>query len=145
MKTRITILLIGATVLSAYGQIRKSDLLGKWICENNDSLYYTNKYVTLYSDSTYKEQSNQCDFVEWTVKTDRFMFTNINKCADDGQTRMSMALLKHGIALKKIGRKRIIELTKGEEVYERFKVIEFRETRVDNNSRNIRILKLKRV
>jgi hypothetical protein len=144
MKIRITILLIGATVLSAYGQIRKSDLLGRWICENNDSLYYTNKYVTFYSDSTYKEQSNQCNFIEWTIKTDRFMFTNINKCTD-GHTWMSMTLLKHGITLNKIGRKRIIELTKGEEVYERFKVIEFREARVDNNSRNIRILKLKRV
>jgi hypothetical protein len=53
--------------------------------------------------------------------------------------------LKYGIDVKKVGRRKIIELTKGSEVVEKFKVIEFRQQRVDNNSRKIKVLKLKRI
>lgn len=146
MKIRLTTLLIGATVLSTYGQINKSDLLGEWVCENNEGSYYRSKYITLYGDSTFQDRSNQCNFIEWSIKLDRFMFANINKCTDDGLTRMSMSLFKYGINVKKrAGRKTIIELTKGEEVYETFKVIEFSKQGTKRHSQNPRILKLKRV
>jgi hypothetical protein len=144
MKFWITLLLVSTAVFSAHGQIDKSDLLGEWICENNDSLYYTSKYVTFYSDSSFKDKSNQCDFIEWIVKPEKFMFVNTNKCVEDGLTRINTTLLKNEINLKRVGRKIIIELTRGAEVYDKFKVIDLKEERVDNNSRNIKILKLKR-
>jgi hypothetical protein len=68
MKICLTICLITVTVLSAYAQSDKRHLSGDWICENNDSSYYTNEYVTLYNDSAFKNRSNQCNFLEWAIK-----------------------------------------------------------------------------
>ena len=73
------------------------------------------------------------------------MLTNINKCVNAGQTQMTFTLLKHGIDVKRRGVKQIMELKEGEEVYERFKVIQFGEQRIHNESRTFKILKLKRV
>lgn len=145
MKNQITIVLILTTALSSYGQISRTELLGKWICENNDSSYYENKLVTFYSDSAFKDRSSQCNFVEWTIETDRFFITGLNKCLNDGQVHGSMSLLRDDIDLSKDGRKRIIELVRGDDVYARFKVVEFGRQRVDNNSRTIKVLKLKRL
>jgi hypothetical protein len=145
MKNQITIALILTTALSTYGQVSKTELLGKWICENNDSAYHKNKHITFYSDSAFKDRSSQCNFVEWTIETDRFFMTLLNKCLNDGQVRGSMSLLKDRIDLRKAGRKRIIELVRGDQVYDRFKVVEFGQQRVDNNSRTIKVLKLKRL
>jgi hypothetical protein len=58
---------------------------------------------------------------------------------------MGMSLLKNGIDIRKAGRKTVIELLRGEEVYDKFKVVEFSEKSVDNNSRTIKVLKLKRI
>jgi hypothetical protein len=103
MKFRITIYLLMLSALSVYGQVGQHDLLGMWICENNDSLYYRSKYITLYNDSIFQEQSAHCNFVEWTIKPDRFLLTNLSKCVNSEEIRMQMTLLKHGLTLKKVG------------------------------------------
>jgi hypothetical protein len=141
MKNQIAILFIIMTSLTTYGQFSKTELLGEWICENKDSSYYKSKYVTFYSDSTFKHESNRCDFVEWTIETDRFFIVNVNKCLNT----LSTKLLRPDIELKKYRWKRIIELVRGDRVCDKFKIVEFSEQRSDNNSRAIKILKLKRV
>lgn len=145
MKTYTIIILVMSAVITTHAQVDNTDLLGGWFCENNDSLYYKNTYVTLYNDSLFRDESNQCNFIVWTIDSDRVFISKVNKCVDDGEVRMSMSLLKYGIRIKKAGGKRIIEFLRGEEVYESFKVIAFQEQRVGNNTPTRKILKLKRV
>lgn len=146
MKMCLTISLIVLCVLSACGQIRKSELTGKWTCENNDSLYYRSRYITLYSDSSFRDQGDQCNFIQWMIDSDRVLLTTINNCSDNGILGMSTSLVKYAINLKsKGGRRSIIELSEGERIYERFRIVEFRKENGNSHSPYKRIFKLKRV
>ncbi|NOS92450.1 MAG: hypothetical protein HOP30_11045 [Cyclobacteriaceae bacterium] len=141
------ILLFLISAFTASGQANKSALLGRWICTNKDSVYYTSKYIVFYSDSTFKNESNQCEFVTWVISAKKLSITKWNECLPDGRVRFSSYFSKPELQLnlKKVRRKKIIELVRGKEVVEQFKIIEFSEQRVDKDSQVIKILKLKRI
>lgn len=140
----LVIYLISMTVVSAFGQLNKPDIFGEWICENTDSAYYKSKYITLYSDSSFRNQSKECDFVKWTIDSKGLNFTNINKCVQPGYLRISASLGKKTIDLRKVKRRQVLELTNRGHRFDKFEIVGF-ERKKGDNLRDIRILKLKRV
>ena len=144
--SRLTLMVVVTiSALTASAQNSKSDLFGTWISENNDSLFYTSKYVTLYNDSTFIDRSNHCNFVEWTIQPEQLLESTRNKCVDNVQSNFTMSLWKQNLMFKRVGRRRTIELVGGNEVYARFRIIRFRVTRTDDKAGVIKVLKLKRI
>lgn len=139
------VLLFLISAFTASGQVNKSALFGSWICVNKDSAYYTSKYIVFYSDTTFVKKSTQCEFVEWNISKEELSILRM-KCLPDGNIHMSVDFSKPKVQLNlKVRRKKIIELVRGKEVIEQFKIIEFIEQRVNKDSQVIKILKLKRI
>ncbi|MFN8889047.1 MAG: hypothetical protein ACK5WF_16420, partial [Cyclobacteriaceae bacterium] len=105
------------------------------------------KYIVFYSDTTFIRKSNQCEFVTWEINAEKLYIMTWTECLPDGKVHMSFYFSKPRLQLnlKKVRRKKIIELVRGKEVIEQFKIIEFSEQRVDKDSQVIKILKLKRI
>jgi hypothetical protein len=139
------VLLFLTTTFTVSGQVNKTALLGKWICENKDSAYYTSKYIVFYSDSTFVNKSKPCEFVIWNIEEEGISITRVTKCLPDGNVRLTASFSKPQLNLKKVRRKKIIELVRREGVVEQFKIIEFSEQRMDKHSPVNKILKLERI
>jgi hypothetical protein len=146
MKTKIiysTILLYILKTTVAFGQVSRSDLLGEWITNNNDSLYFKSDTLELHEDINYRYSINTCHLIKWLINKRSFQEYSIFTCSEPGREFYSNT--KESLSIKQKGNLQIIEIRKGKFIKSQYLILEYQESRVDRYPYDVKKLKLKRI
>ena len=67
MRNFVCIFIFFTLSLSVSGQIRKSDLVGEWQTNNDDSLYYRTDTINLFKDINHFYNTDTRQLIRWTI------------------------------------------------------------------------------
>jgi lipoprotein-anchoring transpeptidase ErfK/SrfK len=133
-----------ALSLGACAQQNAIDLEGEWTAINADSAYYKNNDIEFHQDINYYVKAKQCYYVYWRVlnKTD-LQIENHFVCTEPGRVTRSQE--KETFKLNKKGGTQEIEIQRGGKTVEKFKVVEYKEVKIDSYPYDTKILRVQRI
>lgn len=133
-------------LFSQFAEAQKTqiDLKGEWTAINTDSAYYKNDEIEFHQDINYYVKAKQCYFVYWRVlnKAD-LQIENHFVCTEPG--RVKRAQEKETFKLNKKGEAQEIEIRRGGKVIDKFKVVEYKEIKIETYPYDTKLLKLVRI
>jgi hypothetical protein len=141
-KGLLTILIFVITTGQSFGQLTREDIDGDWETDNKDSLYYKSDTIEFIQDANWEYRRKTCDIVVLRVSKSDFKFINSYLCTEPGRERWTNG--KQTIKIKKGKTGQTIEIKVLDKV-ETFKIIDYKEERVERYPWDIKKLKLKRV
>jgi len=134
----ISILLLCYTV--ATGQINRKDIVGDWETNNHDSLYYKADTILLYNSLNHLFPKETCNIVKWSISKRSFKIENVSICSEAGL--ISEHTNEEKLQLYKSDFGRIIKLKRNEMPFDKFKIVELNERRINVFPYEIKELKL---
>ena len=126
------------TSLSLNGQIKRSDLIGEWRTGNEDSLYYASDSITFHMDANHQFDGKTCHVLDWRKERGNFRLTETFLCTEPGRVRGYVYNEK--LLLKKTDFGQIIQYKRRGKLIDQFKVITFKESKVDRYPYDIKQL-----
>ena len=145
MKKVLIIIFAIVSGIEAFAQkLTREDLLDNWTVSNKDSSYYLSEVVELHQDAnyTYIHGTESCDLVEWRVEKDKFSLVDMYICSELG---IETVPEQDAIHLGNERNKQILEISRKDQVVDKFEIIEMIETKVNRYPHNTRLLRLKRI
>jgi len=115
--------------LDTVGQLKRFDLEGDWQTNNQDSLYYRIDTVEMYLDINHFMKIETCNSVSWRTDNGKFKFISSYLCSEPGIEEWSTEKEKLSIEKRDFGQ--VIQLKRSGQIFEQFKIIELKESRVE--------------
>ncbi|WP_162555743.1 hypothetical protein [Reichenbachiella versicolor] len=126
----IIVFLFLNSFLSLHGQdVDKRQLFGEWKANNQDSTYYKNDTITLFLDVNHKFQTNTCKLVQWRIGKKSFKKVNSFICTEPG--RLNSSVRNEKLKLKNTDFGQTIVLSRQGVIFDKFKILQFKEQSVN--------------
>jgi len=129
--------------MSAFGQVKSTDLIGEWTACNKDSLYYKSEKVVLYQDANYYVEAKCCHYVNWKISTKKKVeIENSFTCSEPG--RVNSLNAKETFKILNCDDGQMIVLKRDGQEIDKFKILQLESKKVDRYPHNIKVLTLRR-
>ena len=135
----LILLLLCSTV---FGQIKRNNINGEWQTKNDDNLYYRTDTIKLFKDINHFYNTQTCYLIKWTVEKRNFKLSNVFACTEPG--RVSAYTEKEKLRLTKTDFGHIISLERNNQIFDKFKITDYQEKKVNRYPHDIRELRLMR-
>jgi len=141
MKNFVYILIFLALSFNVCGQIKKNNLIGEWQTKNDDNLYYKTDTINLFKDINhfYNTDTDTQQLILWTINK---KYSKIQDLFIIEPTRASVSKDLFKLKLKKTDYGQIISFETNGQIFDKFKIVNYKEKNVDRYPYTIKEIRL---
>ncbi|MCF6350505.1 MAG: hypothetical protein L3J23_05670 [Flavobacteriaceae bacterium] len=137
---KITILFL-LLQISLFGQIKKSELNGKWKTSNDNDLFQLSDTINFYKNEFFVSIKS-CNQIIWEIKNRKLKTKKVHNCSEPG--RVIQFNEKEKIKIKKTDFGQVLEIYLAKNLIDKFRIISNNKQRKVKRKRNIKQLNLMR-